>query len=221
MKKNTKMQYGTTVTPFPIIYTKPIVFIPKYFGWEEEAEKAELFIYEKKIICNLGTKLLLETADGYKEISIPFEKTQNGYSYNLLRLLRDNGIRYAKASGHYCDGAEYTQESSAEEALYCKNGMITHCSSPYWGEQYEVRIVNESLKPYVNGKPIGIIRFNNCNLEKQNLIDKWFSSFLKKRKEIDAYAIEKKVRQFTTGNMLVCSLFYKKADGKYEWAWFQ
>lgn len=216
-----KMKYGTTVMLFPILYTEAVLFIPRCFAWEKEATKAVVRIDQYAISCNLGTKLLLFTDEGILEKNIPFVKKKTGYRCNLLRLLQEEGIPYTEGPGRYCDGVAFTQRDSSAEALYCKKAMIEHVSSPYWGEQYELRIADQRFCLEIGGKRVKILRFNECDLRQQNKIEDWLRSLIEKNKKPDAYELEKRVREFVKGSAFICSLYYQKSGDSYEWAYYQ
>ena len=219
--KSMKMKYGTIVTLFPIINANPELFIPKCFEWENESTKAIVRIDKYEIKCNLGTKLLFYTDEGIREIKIPFVKKEMGYRCNLLRLFRDEGIPYTEGTGIYCDGAAFTQKDSSSEALYCKKAIIEHCHSPYWGEQYELRIVDQAYSLEIGGNKVKILRFNECDLGQQNKIEDWLSSLIEENRKLDAYELEKRVRKFVKGGAFTCSLYYQKSDGSYDWTYYK
>ena len=221
MEKN-EMNYGYTVELFPLLYTDAILFIPKYFAWEAEAAEAIVTIYETEIRCNLGSKLLIKTDEGIREMSISFSGNgKRHYRCNLLRLLREKRIRYEKGPGIYCDGTPFLQKSSTGEALYCKDAIIEHTVSPHWGHQFELYIVNKQMRPMAGGKSVKIIRFNWCDPKMQTCIEKWMCKVLWKKRTIAAYDLEEAVRQFVNGTAYVCALFYQKYADHYDWEYYR
>ena len=198
-----------------------IDFITKCFEWEKESTKAVVRVDKYEISCNLGTKLLFFTDEGITEKNIPFLKKGIGYRCNLLRLFRDEGIPYTEGTGFYCDGAGFTQKDSSAEALYCKKAIIEHTGSPYWGEQFELRMVDDAKRLKIGGKRVKILRFNQCDLNRQNKIEDWLSGLIEKDQKLDAYELEKQVRRFVKGSVRTCVLYYQKTDDSYEWTYFE
>ena len=76
MEKKNEMKYGNMVDLYPLLYTNANIFIPRSFVWEAEAAKAIVTIYEEEIICNLGSKLLIDTDEGIQELSIAFQRNE-------------------------------------------------------------------------------------------------------------------------------------------------
>ena len=221
MEKKNEMKYGNMVDLYPLLYTNANIFIPRSFAWEAEAAKAIVTIYEEEIICNLGSKLLIDTDEGIQELSIAFQRNEKGeYRCNLLRFLRDKGIRYEKGPGTYCDGGRFSQKVSSSEVLYCKDGIIEHIVSPYWGHQFELRIVNKQMQPNAGGRSVKIVRLNACDPKMQTEIEKWMCKVLWKKSELVAYDLEKAVRQFAKRTPFTCSLFYQKYGDEYSWEYY-
>ncbi|MBR4513922.1 MAG: hypothetical protein IKO61_03455 [Lachnospiraceae bacterium] len=221
-ERKNRMKYGNTVDLFPLLNTNDAIFIPKLFSWEPEATKAIVTVCNKEIICNLGSKLLIKTDGLIREVSIPFEINEKGeYTCKLRHALREKKIKYEKGTGIYCDETCYSQERSSSEVLYCKDAIIEHSESPYWGLQYELYIVNEQMRPKAGGRTVKIIRFNECDPQKKTEIEKWMFNVLRKKRTLEAYDLEKALREFVKGSAFVCAMFCQVYGDKYDWVYYQ
>lgn len=215
--RNKKMNYGSIVGLDPVIYADTCVFIPHFFSWEKEHYPAEIVMGDYKIRCNLGTRLLFKTDKGVVDKVLPFEKKDDEYILNLVEFFDQNHIAYSLGDGIYCGGVKYNQKDSTEEVIYDKNVIIGKNSSPHWGLQMEMSIVNKKLRPKVRGMKVENIRFNYCRKEKQYSIEKWFINVVNGTTPIEPYTLDKVMRENLEKNILTSCSLLCKADNKYHW----
>lgn len=212
-----KINYGNIVDLAPVVYVDACVFIPKYFTWEKESCPAEIVIGDNCIQCNVGTKLLFKTDKGIVEMALPFTKKAHCYKLNILEFFESNYIAYRLGDGIYCDGDRYNQNDSTSEVIYDKNVIIEKTSSPYWGLQMELVIVNKKKRPEVRGKKVKIIRFNYCRKENQYNIENWFRNVVNGSTKIEPYTLDKVMREnLERINFMACTLFCK-TNNEYKW----
>ena len=215
-----KMNYGNIVCLEPVIYTDAYVFIPKLFAWEKESVSAEIIVGDYRIQCNLGTKLLFKRSKGIVERALPFKKKAEVYTVDIIEYFEKNNIAYEVGSGKYCDGKEYIQNDSSSEVIYNKDAIIEKNTSPYWGLQMELCIVNKKLRPMVKGKKVNIIRFNNCREKKQYKIEEWFRSVLNGVIRVEPYTLDHVMRDnLERIDFTACSIFYQN-DDEYKWEYY-
>ena len=211
------MNYGVIVDLDPVIYTDACVFIPKLFGWETESVSAEIIMGDYCIQCNLGTKLLFKRNKGIVEKNLPFKKKAGEYTIDIVEYLEKNNIEYEFGTENYCDGTEYNQNDSSFEVIYNKDAIIEKISSPYWGLQMELYIVNKKLRPKVKGRKVKIIRFNHCRKEKQYKIEEWFRCVLNGTISVEPYTLDHVMRNnLVRIDHTACSIFYQN-DDEYTW----
>ena len=209
-----KMNYGSIVDLEPVAYVDAYIFIPKYFTWEKEGCPAEIVMGDYIIRCNLGTKLLFETDKGLVEMALSFTEKDHYYKLNIFEFFESNYITYRLGKGIYCDGNRYDQNSSSREVIYNKNAIIEKISSPYWGLQMELFIVNKKKRPKVRGRKIKIIRFNYCRKDSQYKIENWFKNVVNGTIKIEPYTLDQVMREnLERIDFTACALFDETDNG--------
>ena len=217
-----KMEYGQCVYLFPVLNAKPIIFIPKYYGWEKKAAKAKIQVFENEINCNIGTKLLFLNDDGITAMKIPFKKRETGYVCDLIGFFRKKSIPFERGQGIYCDGEKKKKKDSSSEVIFNDYGMIEYSVSPYWGNQFELQLVNSDYWLEAGGKKIKTFRIKYCKQEKREVIENWFQELLKKKKKINLRVVDRMLREVQEKPCPAwnCLFYVEKEKGTFDWCYY-
>ena len=219
MKK--EMIYGRKVDFYTVLCTEKrvSVFLPMKFPWEKQGEKTLISLSsDYQIIGNTGAKLLIATGSGIREVAIPFEKKGKNLCCNLPKFLKTLDIPYERANGTACDGSTWKQEDYTSEVLYCKDGMLEHLNSPYWGGQYEMHFANKEIRPETGGRAVEILRLNFCEAKDWDNVEQWFRYLLKKKRKLRPYDFARILRSAGQDRL---HLFVKMKKGGYDWVDFK
>ena len=219
--------YGCKVDFYTVLCTEitTAIFLPLRYPWERFPVSETSTIIKLsdgyEIQGNLDAKLLIMTEHGIKEAELPFKQKGNRFYCDLRELLNDLKIPYEECSGKACDDSYWQQRDYTSEVLYCKDGLMEHMVSPYWGEQYELYFVNRKYQPRADGHEIKILRWNHCDARTWTTLEPWFRYLIRTRRKVDSGNFTWMLRDLDKRDMRL----YMRQNGKgYDWVdykdWF-